>query len=125
MKTIGEFELIDHGAEHAQHFQGCGVAFTPYDNVATGVGNDPSEAFDDCLEMIAQQGNWDLEGMRERVLKEEAWYIGPSGGDEALLVLPGVCDDCKYYLRVPEACGDCELNYYVSLRWNEERREKK
>lgn len=50
-----KYELIDHGPEHSQYFQGCGTAHTQYDECATGIGNDPREALDDCLNGIAQQ----------------------------------------------------------------------
>ena len=55
-KRIGEFELIDHGIGHSQYFQGCGVAFTGFANVVTGIGDNPAEAIDDCLEQMAMSG---------------------------------------------------------------------
>lgn len=70
MKTIGEFELVDHGIEHEQSFQGCGVAFTDYEDIATGIGNDPAEAVDDALESLTQN-DWDVDGMEKRILKQE------------------------------------------------------
>lgn len=52
-----EFAIIDHGRQHSDYFQGCGVCGTQFDNVATGVGNDAREALEDALEQIAS--NWD------------------------------------------------------------------
>jgi hypothetical protein len=49
-------QLINHGREHEQYFQGCGTAFTTFDNVVTGIGDDANEAYDDALEMLAQSG---------------------------------------------------------------------
>ena len=69
-KRIGEFELIDHGIEHSQYFQGCGVAFTWFANVVTGIGDNPAEAIDDCLEERAMNG-FDVEGMEARILEQE------------------------------------------------------
>ena len=49
-----KFQLIDHGINHSQYFPGCGIAFTDYDQCRTGIGNDPREALDDCLDQIAE-----------------------------------------------------------------------
>ena len=38
MKKIRSYEIINHGYEHSQYFQGGGVSYTPFDDVATGVG---------------------------------------------------------------------------------------
>jgi len=102
-KRIGEFELIDHGIEHSQYFQGCGVAFTGFANVVTGIGDNPAEAIDDCLEQMAMSG-FDVEGMEARILGQEGW--------EALPATPSVADEF--------GCGETgEAYYHVSIRWNE------
>ena len=69
-KSIGEFELIDHGVEHSQYFQGCGVAHTQFGNVVTGIGDNPTDAIDDCLHQMAAAG-YEIEGMEERILEQE------------------------------------------------------
>ncbi|KKK79310.1 hypothetical protein LCGC14_2834780, partial [marine sediment metagenome] len=51
MKTISNFELVGHGIEHSQYFQGCDEA--TFSHVVTGIGVHPAEAIDDCLEQIA------------------------------------------------------------------------
>lgn len=51
---IGEFELIDHGIDGSQYFPGCGTTFTRFNHVATGCGDNPSEALDDLIEMVSQ-----------------------------------------------------------------------
>jgi len=102
-KRIGEFELIDHGIEHSQYFQGCGVAFTGFANVATGIGDNPAEAIDDCLEQVAQCG-FDTEGMETRIMAQEGW--------EALPENPSVSGEF--------GCDETgEAHYIVSIRWNE------
>lgn len=104
-KRIGIFQLIDHGIDHSQYFQGCGVAFTSFDNAVTGIGDNPAEAIDDCLEQIAQAG-FDTEGMEARIIKQE--------GLEALPESPSVADEY--------GCDETgEAHYFVSIRWNEER----
>ncbi|MHB9081678.1 MAG: hypothetical protein ACYC3X_29780 [Pirellulaceae bacterium] len=54
MFKIADFEVIRHGIDHSDYFQGCGTAFTRFSEVATGIGNDEREALDNCLEFIAQ-----------------------------------------------------------------------
>lgn len=51
-----EYEIVDHGIEHEQYFQGCGVAFTKYTAVFTGIGNSLREALDDAASQLAEQG---------------------------------------------------------------------
>lgn len=96
MKTITTFNLVDHGVEYPDYFQGCGVAFTSYANVATGIGDNPSEAIDDCLDMIAQ-GGIDTEGMEARIMAQE--------GLDELPVFPFAPDGAYYH---------------VSIRWNDQ-----
>ena len=51
MKAI-DYEIINHGIEHSQYFQGCGVAFTDFDLVATGIGDNAKEAYEDAVEQL-------------------------------------------------------------------------
>jgi hypothetical protein len=98
-KLAGEYELIDHGIEHAQYFQGCGTAFTSFDNVVTGCGSNAAEAIDDALEALAQC-DVDAEELNARMLKDEnrkSWPKRPA---------------------VTSKHSD-EHYYYVSIRWNE------
>lgn len=58
---IASFQVIDHGPEHGQFFQGCGTAYTNYDHVVTGSRCTQKEAYDDALEQIAMtHSNVDL-----------------------------------------------------------------
>ena len=50
---IATFEIINHGVEHEQYFQGCGVAFTRFTHVVTGAGMTAREAYKDAAEQIA------------------------------------------------------------------------
>lgn len=63
MKPVAEFEILDHGVEHEQYFQGCGVSFTKFEDVATGIGSSAIDAFEDALEQLACQG-WDVESIK-------------------------------------------------------------
>ena len=79
MKTIQAHEVIVHGVDHEQFFQGCGVAFTEFTEVATGIGSDAHEAFDDALENLAE-GDWDVEA----VDTADGWTDAPKPGDLAM-----------------------------------------
>uniref|UniRef100_A0A6M3LHN1 Uncharacterized protein n=1 Tax=viral metagenome TaxID=1070528 RepID=A0A6M3LHN1_9ZZZZ len=100
MKPITECELVNHGIEHSQYFQGCGVAFTRFTHIVTGIGDTPAEAIDDCLEQIAQAG-FDTEGMEKRILEQEGWEVLPTTPNRQTLY--GSID---------------EIYYHVSIRWN-------
>lgn len=45
-----EYQIIDHGPEHEQYFQGCGVAFTKFDMCFTGIGDNAKDAYEDAAE---------------------------------------------------------------------------
>jgi hypothetical protein len=47
-----EFEIIDHGCDGEQYFQGCGVSFTRYTDVITGIGESAREAAEDALSQM-------------------------------------------------------------------------
>ena len=105
MRTIGEFELTDHGIHHSQYFQGCGLSSgccgESFENVATGIGDNPAEAIDDCLEQMAQAG-FETEDMEARIMKQEGW--------DKLPKTPNA-------YKLHDNSG--ELHYHVSIRWNE------
>lgn len=65
MHTITDFKIINHGWEHAQYFQGCGVSFTRFSECATGAGYTAKEAYEDALEQIASSIGEDP-GLRKR-----------------------------------------------------------
>ena len=54
MKVI-EYEIINHGMEHSQYFQGCGTSFTRFTHVWTGIGESSKEAYNDALEQMAME----------------------------------------------------------------------
>lgn len=58
---ITEIDVVIHGITDNQSFSGCGTTFTEYMDVATGIGNDAGEAFDEALECLAQNG-WNVSG---------------------------------------------------------------
>jgi hypothetical protein len=121
MKTIVAFEILDHGIEYSDYFQGCGVACTEYTDVATGIGNSEEEALSDALDSLAQ-GEWDTEGCKglaealANASKKDAVsafmaqnYASPCEECDA-----DDCDGCDYE-GSEEACDDCP-HYHVSVR---------
>jgi hypothetical protein len=92
MKAIVEFEIVDHGIENEQYFQGCGIAFTEYDDVATGIGDTLEEAIDDALESLAQN-DWDTEGMEARIKADNPRFGTPCTETE-------MYEECHYYASI-------------------------
>ena len=124
MKPITCFEIVDHGINHAQYFQGCGVSYTKFKDVATGCGDTPSEALADALEQLAT-GGWDVDNVEAS--PEGLAYIKakkPSASDKVREQLVNQLeqgadeDDVDYEARIDEALSDCnyELYYYLSVR---------
>jgi len=46
------YEVILHGYDHADYFQGCGTFFTKYTECYTGAGSTEYEAYDDAMNQI-------------------------------------------------------------------------
>ena len=94
-RMIESFELVDHGIQHEQYFQGCGVSCTEYTDIATGMGDNPREAIDDALEQLACNG-WDVDAMEERIIEQEL------PGKRVIPCKPAVGnrEDCHYYLSI-------------------------
>ena len=87
--NIISYEIINHGVNNSQYFQGCGTAFTEFDEVATGIGSTPGEALEDALDSLAQDG-WETETVTDK-----------------LSDVSGIPSD---------AHEDCDLYHYVSVR---------
>ena len=68
MKKINDYEIIDHGVDSCDFLQGCGIANTQYEDIATGIGDSSKDAMDDALEQLAQNG-WDTDS-DENLTKE-------------------------------------------------------
>ena len=63
MKKVTAYEVIDHGFEHPDYLQGCGTAYTEFEDCATGIGDTAREAYEDALDALAQS-DWDVSGIR-------------------------------------------------------------
>lgn len=105
-----EYEIVDHGIEHDQYFQGCGTAFTDFDCVVTGNGDNFAEAVEDCLGQIAEQYsekeiNVDL--LEKQILEDNELEEFPNSPSVSVM-----------YKEEIEYGEDIEMYYYVSIRFN-------
>jgi acetate kinase len=85
-------EVIDHGIQYAQYFQGCGVAFTDFTHVATGIGTNSREAIEDAIEQLVMSGI-EFDSEDTSYLETEIKLLGP---DEA----PEDAEEAYYYVSV-------------------------
>ena len=46
-----EHEILNHGYDHSQYFQGCGTG-SHFEHVVTGCGNNAKEAYEDAVEQV-------------------------------------------------------------------------
>jgi hypothetical protein len=81
MKTIKEYNIVDHGIEHEQYFQGHGIAMTEYSDCATGCGNNSVEAFEDALDSLAQNG-WDVSAIPENAAQKSEEDVSDGYNEE-------------------------------------------
>ena len=88
---IASYEVVDHGIENSQYFQGCGVCFTSYTDVVTGIGNDFAEALEDALESAAQNGV-DVDDIEAEIKHDMGEYPTDSVPEDA--------EDCYYYVSL-------------------------
>lgn len=89
MKTVTGHQILDHGVEGSQYFQGCGVSHTEYTEVYTGIGDSAHEALEDALEQAAMS-DWDVESIKNDLSEE---------------------------ITIPEDAEDeSELHHFVSIR---------
>lgn len=102
MANISSYELIDHGIENSQYFQGCGTSYTPFEHVVTGIGDNPAEAIDDCLEQIAANGI-NVSDFESRMLADEKLTEWPT---TPVVFYDSDIDD------------DWDMYYHVSIRYN-------
>jgi hypothetical protein len=101
MQKIERYEIVDHGVDHSDYFQGCGVAYTEFDKCYTGAGRSLKEALGDALEQIGE--HYDLLGCPD---------------------LLGECNESSDNDRVTQSYEnirekepeDSQLYYYASIR---------
>jgi hypothetical protein len=112
--TVSAFEIVDHGIEHSQFFQGCGTAFSRFDYVATGCGFSAAEAFSDALDQIAcGADSVDLSAIERS--KEGRTFASKRAEKANVYAHLRDAGEIKRRQDVPDGC---ELYYYVSVRYS-------
>jgi hypothetical protein len=113
-RVPAEFRILNHGPDHSQYFNGHGIAFSNFEDCATGIGDNAKEALSDALDQLASNG-WDVETIEN---SDEA---------RALCGRPSVEDwhDCAAEIREAEEREDfrqaeriaeaCEHHWFVSV----------
>lgn len=112
MKQISDFEIVDHGIDNSQYFQGCGTHGTNFLFCFTGCGESARDAFKDCIKQIFQMG-FDVDKIRKS--KEVKKYQTKKTTNFTVT---------KYLKKQGwkkiEIESDLNDNYYyLSIRWNE------
>ena len=123
MKPVLSFQIIDHGIDHAQYFQGCGISYTDFEDVSTGCGDNPKEALDDALDGLAQS-DWDTSTIDASEDAKPFQVEKPSASDllRKQLEIEHPREDGEeaedYEARIDDALSETEseLYYYVSVR---------
>ena len=122
MKRTVKTYSISWTADHEQYYQGHGVAFTDFEESVTGCGSTLQEAFDDALEMIAQQED-SIDITPELGSNLKTLLIGEiRNGRESVLSIDiadkrfGYCTSRKT-AKHKEDCSVCggEWYFYVSI----------
>ncbi len=96
LHKVADFRVDDFGIENSQYFQGYGVAFTPFTDCATGIGHNPREALEDCLDQIASCYDVDVEDLAARIMAEEGKYPDSLSVSEEYLD----SEDIYYYIGI-------------------------
>jgi hypothetical protein len=111
-------EITDYGVVHVQYFQGHGVSHTRWGESSLGAGCDIAEALDDAVECLAQSVDDGLaRDLLVKLIEADPNYAKARRNSsqysvqEYLNTNDGLTEDGE----VPE---DCELYYYVGLRYN-------
>ena len=102
MNRVVNFQVDDLGIQNTQYFQGYGTAFTPFTDCCYGIGDNPREALDDCLEIIASTYDIDVDDLENRIH----------------VAYPDFCD-CGDEPSVLAEYGEEseDMYYHVGIRW--------
>lgn len=115
--TVTDFEVIDHGINGRQYFPGCGVAFSKFEYVATGCGDNFADAIEDALESMWQGeafSGTDFTELKRRIAAE---------GYGTIVHTSISSTDGKVMWRDSRSVeasieDENETYYYVSIRYN-------
>jgi hypothetical protein len=49
---LRQFEILNHGPDQSDYFQGCGTSCSNFTHAFTGIGDNAKEAYQDALEQV-------------------------------------------------------------------------
>ena len=102
---ITEFEIVRHGIDNCQRFPGCPDS-PRFANHVNGRGDNPREAFEDCLEQMGNIGNIDAATLPDTIDDNWSW-------------LQKECNEIDDMPSVAILYPDSdEMYYYLSIRYN-------
>jgi hypothetical protein len=114
-----EFEIVDHGADHAQYFQGAGVMFSRFTDIATGVGDTPREALENARQQVFEDLNGredldlsNLDAVCDTAKKAKGAGVSCHESCECEHGITGGCAEDREGWH-----DECEIHCYVSIRW--------
>ena len=111
-KTIlGDFAIEYLGIDSPSYFPGYGIAFTPFDFCAYGIGDTEEEALEDCLEMMAQSAGFDFDEATEQRIRAEY------GDCDTTTVADALGWSEEETEEVSDSGEGCY--FHVGIRWNE------
>ncbi len=110
MLTITDFEVCDEGIHFPDYYSGFGCSCARFNNACVGIGSNPMEALDDCLDSMAQgqiEADIDLDEFKKQILAD----------------FPDFTDDAKMErisAETNELSNEHETAWYhIGIRWNE------
>jgi hypothetical protein len=111
------YEVVFYGVEHAQHFQGIGVSYARWAHACLGVGEDAPSALGDALDNLASGEDGPALDLLVKLIetgRDFGWAKLNAEHESVRRHLEGFTD-LQEDEDMPE---DCELYYYVGLRYN-------
>lgn len=90
------YQIINHGWDNSQYFQGCGVAYTKFTDAVTGGGMDAVEAYADALEQVYQGSDY-ADAIK---LPRRPRGYGINRKNKVPAYQRGEDSDCYYYVSI-------------------------
>jgi len=118
---IAEWQVVPHGINTSDYFQGHGIALTEYTHTATGCGHNPDTALDDALENLAQ-ADLETDAIDWEAFERDIRIAYPAYDDPKKNERASVSAYHEAHNPMgsdPEACNDdyedCDHYFYLSI----------
>ena len=111
---LADFSVESLGVDYPDYFQGYGLGpSSKYDHCTYGIGDTEAEALEDCMEMMAQSGDFDFdEDVEKRIRAAYGDCDDSTTVAEALGLEEGNEDSDG------DGCGESAW-FHVGIKWNE------